>query len=253
MKASPTDSPSRSRPDPGFRTAPCFVGRCWSFLARLLLVSEDWWSAGTTARYLGVSTRTLRRYTERGTLPDNRSPGGRRVFLRQHVETLAVDRNRRAAVSGVVAYARVSSRRQQAEGDLDRQAVRLRAAASEHGDLVEVFTDVASGLSDRRPGLKRALTACRGTRVGTLLVTHPDRLSRFGTGLFEHVLAGQGTRVVYIGEDEVSGGSAEAELVRDMIAIVASFAGRLYGQRSAKARRLAAVVTAETGVGRDGL
>ncbi len=37
----------------------------------------------------------------------------------------------------------------------------------------------------------------------------------------------------------------ERELVRDMLAIVTSFAGWLYGQRPVKARRLRAVVAAE--------
>jgi hypothetical protein len=46
----------------------------------------------------------------------------------------------------------------------------------------------------------------------------------------------------YTGQPE--DGSAEPELVRDMLTIVTFFAGRLYGQRSAKARRLRAVVAA---------
>ena len=50
--------------------------------------------------------------------------------------------------------------------------------------------------------------------------------------------------VVYTGQsgDE----SAESELVCDMLAVVTSFAGRLYGQRSAKTKRLRAAVSAET-------
>jgi hypothetical protein len=38
----------------------------------------------------------------------------------------------------------------------------------------------------------------------------------------------------------------EQDLVRDMLAVVTSFAGRLYGQRSARAKRLRAAVAAET-------
>jgi predicted site-specific integrase-resolvase len=50
--------------------------------------------------------------------------------------------------------------------------------------------------------------------------------------------------VVYTGQPE--GESAEPRLVRDLLAIVASFADRLCGQRSAKTNRLRAAVTAET-------
>ena len=57
-------------------------------------------------------------------------------------------------------------------------------------------------------------------------------------------MSGFGVSVVYTGEAEEA--SAESELVRDMLAIVTSFAGRLYGQRSAKTKRLRAAVAAET-------
>jgi putative resolvase len=85
--------------------------------------------------------------------------------------------------------------------------------------------------------------------VDRLLVEHPDRLARFGVGVIEHVLAGYGVRVVYTGQAEDQ--SAESELVRDMFAIVTSFAGRLYGQRSAKTKRLRAAVAAEINIGGD--
>lgn len=198
----------------------------------------EWMSAVAASRRYGVSTRTLRRYTEAGTLPDVRGAGGRRIFRRAELDALLLHRRG----DRVVAYARVSSRRQQGEGDLDRQVERLRD--SRPGQELVVFTDVASGLSDRRAGLRKALSACMAADVRTLVVEHPDRLARFGVGLIEHLLSGFGVSVVYTGEPEEA--SAESELVRDMLAIVTSFAGRLYGQRSAKTKRLRAAVAAET-------
>jgi predicted site-specific integrase-resolvase len=79
------------------------------------------------------------------------------------------------------------------------------------------------------------LAACQAQEVGELLITHPERLARFGTGIIEQLLAGYGVKLRVIGEDEASP-SEESALVRDMLAIVTSFSGRLYGQRSAKAR-----------------
>jgi putative resolvase len=163
--------------------------------------------------------------------------GGRRIFRVGDLDAITS----KPALGRVLAYARVSSSRQQAEGDLDRQVARLREG--QPGDL-DVFTDVASGLSDRRAGLRKALTECMAPGVVRLLVEHPDRLARFGVGLIEHLLAGFGVTVVYTGQSEDE--SAESELVRDMLAIVTSFAGRLYGQRSAKTKRVRAVVAAET-------
>ncbi|PJE02579.1 MAG: IS607 family transposase [Mycobacterium sp.] len=198
---------------------------------------DDYLSATAAAHRLGVSTRTLRRYTAEGRLPDARSVGGRRIFRISDLDAITS----KPAAGKAIGYARVSSRRQQAEGDLDRQVARLQDQA---GTVVVVFTDVASGLSDRRAGLRRALSECMKPGVDRLLVEHPDRLARFGVGVIEHLLAGYGVSVVYTGQAEDQ--SAESELVRDMLAIVTSFAGRLYGQRSAKTKRLRAAVSAET-------
>jgi hypothetical protein len=85
--------------------------------------------------------------------------GGRRVFS---LLELAAVRSRRdaAACRGRGAVGRVSSRRQRAEGDLDRQLARLRQAA--RGRIVVAgLWDVSSGLSDQRRGLRRALEACQ--------------------------------------------------------------------------------------------
>jgi excisionase family DNA binding protein len=143
---------------------------------------DDYVSATAAAHRLGVSTRTLRRYTAEGRLPDARSAGGRRIFRVGDLDAITC----KPSAGKAVGYARVSSRRQQAEGDLDRQVARLQ---DHHSGLV-VFTDVASGLSDRRAGLRKALTECMKPGVDRLLVEHPDRLARFGVGLIERLLAG---------------------------------------------------------------
>ncbi|WP_443043326.1 hypothetical protein [Streptomyces sp. NBC_00371] len=58
----------------------------------------------------------------------------------------------------------MSSQRQRGEGDLDRQMARLGKAAAGRPVAGEFF-DVASGLSDQRRGLCRALTLCQRPEV----------------------------------------------------------------------------------------
>ncbi|KND34016.1 hypothetical protein IQ63_17535 [Streptomyces acidiscabies] len=138
----------------------------------------------------------------------------------------------------MVLYGRVSSHGQRAEGDLDRQMSRLREAAKGRV-VVGEYSDVASGLSDRRRGLRRALLACQAESVSVLLVTHEERLARFGTAMLaEVVLPSWGVRLEIASGDEAGDG----DLARDMLAIVTSFSGRLYGARSAKARAVARAV-----------
>ena len=42
--------------------------------------ADDWLSIASAAARLGVSVRTVRRYTVDGKVPDTRSEGGRRIF-----------------------------------------------------------------------------------------------------------------------------------------------------------------------------
>ncbi len=125
-------------------------------------------------------------------------------------------------------YARVSSRPQKA--DLDRQAERLVIYANARGyQVVAVVKEVASGVNDKRPRLTKLLS---NPEWGTLVVEHKDRLSRVGFGWFEVLLGAQGKRVDVANpaQDDTS------ELMADFMAIVYSFAARMYGPRSAKRR-----------------
>jgi predicted site-specific integrase-resolvase len=178
----------------------------------------------------------MRWYTDTGKLPGTRSPGGRRIF---RVGDLLALRREPGGVGQVVLYARVSSRHQQAEGDLERQLGRLRSAAAGRTVAAECF-DVASRLSDRRSGLTRALDAAARPGVSALLVTRPERLARFGTGPVERLLSRLGVTIEIVGEDAEVTDTRESELVSDMLAVVTSFSGRLYGARSARARALRA-------------
>ena len=63
--------------------------------------------------------------------------------------------------------------------EMTAQAERL----SQYG-CQPVIKDLGSGLNCKKPGLKRLLKLLLTGRVGALVVTHDDRLLRFGTELF---------------------------------------------------------------------
>ena len=89
-----------------------------------------------------------------------------------------------------VGYARVSSHEQKPQ--LEPQANRLWAHAGQNGiKLDRVVSEVASGLNDRRPELRRLLA---DPQVGYILVEHRDRLARFGVGMVDAMLQARGGR-----------------------------------------------------------
>jgi putative resolvase len=145
---------------------------------------------------------------------------------------------------GLGLYARVSSHDQRT--DLDRQVSRLSQwAAAASAQVVRVEAEVASGMTGRRPKLRRLLA---DPAVRTVVVTHRDRLARMNTELVEAALAAHGRMLVVLDDGEVTD-----DLVRDMVEVLTSFCARLYGRRSARNRALKAVRCAERGVGPAGL
>jgi predicted site-specific integrase-resolvase len=169
------------------------------------------------ARKHGISYLTAWRWFKAGKLPvparqlpsgtilvEEPSPGGRTVL-----------------------YARVSSANQRA--DLERQVERLRTFAQAQGwQDFEVVAEIGSGLNGKRRKLLRVL---KDPTVGRIVVEHRDRLTRFDFELVEAALYASGKRIVVVEEGEV-----KDDLVRDLLEILTSACGRLYGRRSAKNR-----------------
>ena len=117
---------------------------------------------------LGVHPQTLRRWERLGKLPaPERTLGNHR---RDHVNPAKND-------AFTVGYVRVSSHDQ--KSDLTRQQELLKAQAGKPVDLV--ISDLGSGLNYKKTGFKRLLLLILQSRVKELILTHKDRLLRFGS------------------------------------------------------------------------
>ncbi len=133
-------------------------------------------------------------------------------------------------------YARVSGHRQKTNGDLDRQLKVLTTHCKRHFKTWPlVFTDIGSGLNMKRRGLRRLLNIAQKGIIETLFITHKDRLARFGVDLIEHILTDYGVRLVILHEPLSQ--FPQEELVTDMMVLIASFSGRVYGLRAAVFKR----------------
>ena len=79
----------------------------------------------------------------------------------------------------VIGYARASRWERSPRERLEEQRRELaRAAAANGWTLARVEEDLLAGRTLRRPGLQRALTACRSGEAAAIVVTGLDRLSR---------------------------------------------------------------------------
>ena len=204
---------------------------------------EKMFSAGEAAKRLGVHLTTIQRWDREGKLRVVRTIGGKRRIPAAEIERILGSAESSPPSRALAIYGRVSSHEQKARGDLGRQVAHIRETMVSRGwrDMVEI-TDVASGLSDKRVGLLRLMEMARQGKVTDIAVTYKDRLTRFGFGYLESFFSGYGVAIhVVDGEDDKK--SLQEELVDDLISIVISFSGRLYGLRShSRARDLVKAV-----------
>ena len=186
------------------------------------------------AEALGVSAQTLRRWEREGRLvPDERTAGGRRRYDLARLKP-EMYRSQAEAARKTVAYARVSSHDQ--KDDLERQKQVLEIYCARQGWTFEVIADLGSGMNYHKKGLKRLLGAIIGGEVGRLVITHKDRLLRFGAELVFAICEAKSVEVVILNQGEDS--TFEEDLAKDVLEIITVFSARLYGSRSRKNQKL---------------
>ncbi len=105
--------------------------------------------------------------------------------------------------------------------------------------IVGVITDVASGLKEDRNGLQKLFDIVERRQADVVVVEFRDRLTRFGFDYLKRYFESHGVKIEVVEETEK--GYME-ELVEDFVAIVISFAGRIYGKRSQKFKKIRKVV-----------
>lgn len=185
------------------------------------------------ARELGVRRETLRAWEKQGKIdPPERTPSGQRRYDLAKLRHLAPRKTSSERVT--IAYARVSSHDQ--KEDLVRQVALVESFCTANGWTYETVQDLGSGLNYRKKGLRLLIQRICSGEVGRLVLTHKDRLLRFGADLVFSLCEHFGTEVVIVNASEES--SFEDELVQDVLEIITVFSARLYGSRSHKNRAM---------------
>lgn len=169
------------------------------------------------AKKAGVTYKTAWRWYKAGTLDAYQMPTGM-VIVRDPVAE-------KPETGRIALYARVSSADQ--KSDLERQVQRLRDYAAARGYRVaKEVVEIASGLNDNRPKFLKLLA---DPSIGTILVEHRDRGTRFGWSYLTTLLEAQGRRIEAIFPNET-----QDDLVDDFVSLITSMAARIYGRRGSR-------------------
>ena len=185
---------------------------------------------GEDAKLLGVSVQALRNWEVEGKImPSHRTPGGQKMS--DLAELLGVN----DLTYPTIAYARVSSSDQ--KKDLERQHAVLEAFCDKNGWQTEIIRDLGSGMNYNNQGLGRLLELMVHGQMSRLVITHKDRLLRFGAEIVFRICELKGIEVVIINKSKQP--SFEEELTRDVMEIMTVFCAKLYGRRSHKSKKMA--------------
>lgn len=186
------------------------------------------------AEILGVTTKTIRNYDKDGKLKTCRTEGNHRMITREDLiaflDSKGIIVNDISGTKRDIIYARVSSHDQKKGGDLDRQAMYL---IDKVDNLINplVLKEVGSGLNDKRVQLQKLLKMVANNEVRNVYITYKDRLTRFGYHYLETMFLAHNVNIIVV-KDENADKSVQEELVEDMMSLIASFSGKLYGMRS---------------------
>jgi len=182
-----------------------------------------------TSNLLGVTVRTIQRWDKEGKIRCVRTVGGKRRVPESEIKRiLGIHEERK-----IIGYARVSFHTQ--KDDLERQIESIKSYAKEKGWVIEILKDIGSGLKENRRNFKKLLRMVMNREVSKIIIAYPDRLIRFGFEILEEFFKSYGTEVVVINKEEKT---PQEELIEDLITIISHFAGRLYGMRSHKYRKV---------------
>ena len=196
-------------------------------------MEEGLLTTAEVAARLNVSTWTIRQWDASGKLPAIRTPGGHRRYRESDVNrVLGIQQENKGENRKEVTacYVRVSSHDQKQKGDLDRQKARvLEYCVSRKYNVEHILVEVGSGMSDNRPKLMRLFQLVSNHQITQVVVEHKDRLCRFNFGVFQKFFESHGVKIELI--EEVLPKSYEAELVEDMLSLMASFEGIAYTGR----------------------
>ena len=190
-------------------------------MIKLSNLNKDFYKPGEVANMLNLSTRTIQNYANQEKLNQVWTSTNRRLITKDSIiefaqyNDLLIDDLKDKKYD--VIYARVSTSKQQQNGDLDRQINYLKVYASDKNPInLNVISDVASGLNDNRKGLNQLIDLILNNEVNRIFISYKDRLTRFGFNYLEKICKKYNTEIIIASSEDYNKTSQE-ELAEDII------------------------------------
>ena len=210
-------------------------------------LTQDFYTSGDVARMLGVVPMTVIGYDKKGIMQFERTVTNRRIITKQnlikYLDSVGLLLNDSNNVRYDAIYARVSTHKQAIRGDLDSQINTLLVyAATQNPINIKTFKDIGSGLNDNRKELISLINEVQQDKINRIFITYKDRLTRFGFNYLQTICNFHNVSIIQVSKEVVEK-SIQEELVEDLVAIIHSFSGKLYGLRKSQLKEINETLT----------
>lgn len=194
-------------------------------------------SISEASKLTGVTVKTLKIWDNEGLLKAKyKTAGGHRRYDSDDIEKYIGNDISKGKERNAFVYCRVSTKKQQEAGNLQRQKERLvKYCKEKQYNIVEVFEEVASSINDNRRQLKKMYK--RLDEVKYIVIEYEDRLARFGYNYLKDYAKSFDVSIEVVEHNEKK--NVNEEMVNDLISIITCFSARLYGSRGGRKIRKA--------------
>ncbi len=184
-------------------------------------------------KYLNISRSTILRWEDIGIVEPIRTVGRHRRYKIEDLDKLINKKYSNTNTKNCLIYARVSTKKQQKSGNLDRQSNRLMEYAVKNSfHIANIYKEVASGVNENRKELIKLLDEIQKPEINFLIIEYKDKLARFGYKYLEKYCESHNVEIVVLEQQEKK--DLNSEMVEDMVSIIISFSARVYGKRGGK-------------------
>lgn len=210
-------------------------------------LTQDFYTSGDVAKMLGVVPMTVIGYDKKGIMHFERTVTNRRLIskdnLINYLDSVGLYLDDRISGKYDAIYARVSTHKQATRGDLDSQINTLLVyAATQNPINIKIFKDIGSGLNDNRKELLSLINEVQQDKINRIFITYKDRLTRFGFNYLQTICGFHNVSIIQVSKEAVEK-SIQEELVEDLVAIIHSFSGKLYGLRKSQLKEINETLT----------
>lgn len=184
---------------------------------------------GDFAKRISVNPKTLIYWDNNNILKANRTKTKRRYYTEyQALDWLGITESN--INKNTIAYCRVSTKNQ--KDDLKNQIEYIKNYAVINGiSLDSIYEDYGSALNYNRKYFNEILTLVEEGKISKIIITHKDRLVRFGFEWFDSFCNKHGVDILILNNTTKD---IHSELVEDMLSIIHVFSCKLYGLRNYK-------------------